>query len=85
MVLEILNNVINHAHASQVNIQLMVYDSILSIIIEDNGIGFNTEKTVLWGIGIISVKSRVEALSGKMQIDSAEQKGTSVTIEIAIP
>lgn len=85
MVLELLNNVIKHAHASQVNIQLMMHDSILSLIIEDNGIGFNPEKTILSGIGIISVKSRVEALSGKMQIDSAEQKGTSVTIEIAIP
>jgi signal transduction histidine kinase len=85
IVLELLNNVIKHAQASQVNIQLMKHDATISLIVEDNGIGFNPEKTILSGIGIISVKSRVEALSGKMQIDSTKQKGTSITIEIAVP
>jgi signal transduction histidine kinase len=63
----------------------MKHDATISLIVEDNGIGFNPEKTILSGIGIISVKSRVEALSGKMQIDSTKQKGTSITIEIAVP
>ncbi|MCG9880664.1 MAG: ATP-binding protein, partial [Bacteroidia bacterium] len=84
IVLELLNNVIKHANASKANIQLIMLDKHLSLILEDNGIGFNPEKTIHSGIGIISIKSRVEALSGKMQIDSMKDRGTSITIEIPV-
>ena len=84
IVLELLNNVIKHAQASTANLQLMHYEQSLSIIIEDNGVGFNTNINEKSGIGIISVKSRVESLSGKMQIDSIVNSGTTITIVIPL-
>lgn len=84
IVLELINNVIKHANATKANIQLIMLDKHLSLILEDNGIGFNPEKTIHSGIGIISIKSRVEALSGRMQIDSMKHRGTSITIEIPV-
>lgn len=81
---ELLQNTIKHASATEVLVQLSMHDTTLSITVEDNGIGFDTESTAGNGVGLQLIKSRVKELNGQLNISSATGKGTSVYIELDI-
>lgn len=82
---ELTNNIVKHGKASVVLIQLSLISDLLMVTVEDNGVGFNVgivETTN--GIGINNVISRIEYLGGKVSIQSENNKGTTVNIEIDI-
>jgi len=81
VVQELLNNIIKHAQASETLVQLSCQDQVLSITIEDNGIGFAPENLSKTGTGMSSIKSRVHALQGKIDILSEMGKGASIYLE----
>ena len=84
---EALNNVVKHARAKEVNISLTLASELsspqLSLVIYDDGIGFNTQ-AVSKGLGFRGIEERVEALGGKLQLDSG-QNGTEYRILIPEP
>ena len=85
IVQELVNNAIRHAAASQVLVQLQLSGKLLSVTVEDNGRGFDTgllQKAQ--GIGWSNIRNRVDFLKGKIDVDSAQGKGTSVLIEIGL-
>ena len=82
---ELLNNIIKYAEAKEVLVQLAKNENHLSITIEDDGKGFDVSSIKNKdGIGLQSMQKRIELLGGKMDIDSAIGKGTSVNIELPI-
>lgn len=86
IILELINNVVKHADATKLTVQLVRYPDYINLTVEDNGKGFDTaratdEKT---GIGLGSIAARVEYLKGKMDIDSREGKGTTVVVDIPV-
>ena len=80
---ELLNNVIKHADASEVDVQLTRTETDLILKVEDDGKGFNID-SVRKGLGLDSIQSRVNVLSGDLNIDSSDNRGTSVVIHIPI-
>jgi two-component system, sensor histidine kinase LadS len=84
IVMELINNVIKHAKAKQAEIQLLANEHDISLMVEDDGVGFTNVKNSSAGVGLLSVRSRVEALNGKFQLDSSPNHGTTVTIEIPL-
>ena len=84
IILELVNNIVKHAGADKVTIQLVKYPDYINLIIEDNGRGFNYEDAIeeKKGIGLGNISSRVEYLRGTLAIDSSPGKGTTVIIEI---
>ena len=80
---ELINNIIKHSNATEVLVQLNCMDNLLAITVEDNGQGFSIEAS-REGIGLDSIKSRVDYLSGKLDIQSKEGMGTSVYIEFIL-
>lgn len=85
VVQELVNNVVKHANAKSVLIQLMQVDETLSITVEDDGCGFNVDSAMRKsGIGMSNLKARVEYLGGTLNIDSSENSGTSVFIEVPL-
>ncbi|PTX58823.1 signal transduction histidine kinase [Kordia periserrulae] len=78
---ELLNNIMKHAQATQVNIQILKLEKGVNIIVEDNGIGFDTTKQHK-GIGLKTIQSRVVNMNGNYLIDSGKGNGTTVTIDI---
>lgn len=82
IILELLNNVIEQADASDVLIQLAIHDDQLNIIVEDDGSGL--EQVLIKGIGLKKVESRVSYLNGKIEYDSYDNSGTTVTIDIPV-
>jgi len=62
---------------------LNLHDSIFQLLYEDDGIGFDQNKTAR-GIGLENVKERLGQLSGNVNIDSVLNRGTAITIEIPV-
>lgn len=83
-ILEIINNIIMHARGTEITIQIIQNQEDITIMIEDNGIGFNIEAANNKGLGLKSTASRIENLNGSFFIDSAIGKGTIVTIILPI-
>lgn len=81
IVQEAVANVLKHANASTLLVQLGLYEREISLIIEDNGSGFDAN-TKSDGIGLKSIKSRVEHIKGLIDIDSKIGTGTTITINI---
>ncbi len=81
---EIVNNIIKHSEATIVNIQIVRHDKELTMMVEDNGIGFDISKIKSDGIGLKNIQSRIEYLNGTVHYDSQPQKGTTVIIEVPI-
>lgn len=78
---ELLNNIIKHAEATEVDIQLLKLEKRISIVVEDNGIGFDMNKDYK-GMGLTTIQSRIVKLKGNYNIDSGKGNGTTVTIDI---
>ena len=82
---ELVTNVIKHANASEAQISITQHSDSLSIIVEDNGSGFNTQQFQnKEGMGLSNIERRVEHLEGTMEADSMPGKGTSVLIDIPL-
>jgi len=80
---EAVNNVIKHAEADKLSIQLVKDQEGVSVSIEDNGKGFDPEsKHINEGIGLKNMRSRVALLKGTLEVDSIVGKGTSLVIYI---
>lgn len=80
---ELLTNIIKHARASKIDIQLHLLEKMIKIIVEDNGVGFNTQKKNT-GIGLQNIKSRLDIFNGILHIDSEINRGTIIDIDIPI-
>ncbi len=85
MIQELITNTIKHANASEIHISLTNHDSLLNIIIEDNGKGFDAKVLPKKeGMGLTTIEKRVEHLEGTFEIDSTKGKGTNIIINIPI-
>jgi signal transduction histidine kinase len=78
---EALNNVLKHAGATEVRIALAVADSRLTMTIADNGRGFVPNLPHPNGNGLKSMKERLEAIGGRLRLESKPGEGTKVTME----
>jgi two-component system NarL family sensor kinase len=81
---EAINNMIRHAEATRIEIILSYVDNNLSLLIRDNGKGFDTstiKKSSSSGIG--NMMKRAKMIGAVYEIQSVEQLGTSITITIA--
>lgn len=81
MVQECINNVIKHASPKLLSLKIMAFENELELWVVDDGVGFNVaEKSS--GLGIRNLKSRVEAINGKVDITSKINSGTQIKIKI---
>lgn len=81
---EAITNIIKHAQATDIQLQLDWADRILSITVEDNGKGFDPKK-IQHGVGLDSMRSRTEELNGTFTLDTAPGRGSTLFMEISIP
>lgn len=83
IVQELVNNVVKHADASEIIVQLTMSPDKVSLAVEDDGKGFNKlriEQTK--GAGIANIKYRVQYFNGTWDIITSPGNGTSVNIEL---
>lgn len=83
---EALNNVLKHANASKIFVQLLLHKSEIIYTFEDDGKGLDLPSLTpeSKGMGLKSINNRVKAMSGIFEIDSSPGKGTAITIQIPL-
>lgn len=82
---ELVNNVIKHAHASAILVQLQQNDNQLFLTVEDDGKGFDIRQTShTRSAGLLNIHSRVAYLKGNIQFHSAPGEGTAIEINIPV-
>lgn len=82
---EAMNNCLKHARAHNISINLDHKDKYLTLIFNDDGVGFDTSiLTKSKQFGLIGMKERVKSLSGMFSIKSTPTKGTLINISIPL-
>jgi signal transduction histidine kinase len=81
VVSEALTNAAKHAHASVVEVEVEASDEFVALLIEDDGVGGADPGQ---GSGLIGLRDRIEALGGRIEIDSPRGRGTSLHITLPI-
>lgn len=81
---ELLLNVVKHARARTVHLEIEQADQHLRISIRDDGIGFDTEERTGAGTGTTSLFGRAKALGGHMVLNSAPGRGTTVSLSVPL-
>ena len=83
---EAVNNVLRHAKATEISIQLMLYENDVVLTVEDNGKGFDT--TIMDSksghFGLSSMENRATAAGGELYVESSPGKGTMLTVELPL-
>ena len=80
---EAINNIVKHAHATEVEIRFKYHLRKLQISITDNGKGFDIDK-VIKGNGLDSMHQRIKQLNGKIEFIQNQPKGTNVKFEMKV-
>jgi signal transduction histidine kinase len=78
---ESLNNVMKHSEATHLWVQFITGSPELQVIVKDNGKGFISAENEK-GVGLSSIRQRVELLGGKCHITSLPGKGTTVILNV---
>jgi len=86
---EVLKNIIKHAGASRVEVTAHASRYDFSVKIRDDGYGFDTsilnpQKRRRDTFGLFSIKERLEYLGGVLELQSTEQGGTLVTLNVPV-
>ena len=71
IVQEQTNNILKHAKATLVHIDISDYGDAVSLFIKDNGIGFDPHQQTK-GIGLVNISNRAEVLNGKLKLFSRQ-------------
>lgn len=82
---ESVNNSIKYGQASDISIQLSADEEEISLLMEDNGKGFDVEDAKQkGGIGLKNMQLRTDYLKGKLEIESYPKQGTTIIVEIPL-
>ena len=87
---EAINNAIKYAQANYILVTLSHSEELLSIVIDDDGIGFNTEEQFSSaslkedgsGMGLSFMQERVKFINGRLFVNSSAGRGTRITVNM---
>lgn len=81
----LIHNILSHSKASEAEVIVEGSDGRVSIVVHDNGIGFdNTTLKKAEGIGLQNARERIEAMQGTIQVRSEKGNGTTIFIQLPI-
>lgn len=84
MVQEALTNVAKHADATSISIVLTRTASSVRLVVEDDGAGFEPGGARDGGLGLPGMRERVALLDGRLRVESAHGKGTTLVAEVPV-
>lgn len=87
IVQEALNNIVKHSKAKTIHVQTIYQPDVFSLVITDDGTGFEPSQlpSIKTGIGLKSVQNRATLIGGIFSLHSIPNEGTTVTIELRNP
>jgi signal transduction histidine kinase len=84
IVQESLTNIVKHARATSVSVVLTRKDDSVSVVVEDDGVGFEPHRAREDGIGLVGMRERVALLGGRLAIESRPGAGTTFVAEVPL-
>ena len=86
---EALTNVLRHAQAQHIWIELSQSDGAVELLVRDDGVGFDVSKTLDWAanrghLGLLGMKERVQILGGRLEVDSKPGLGTRIRLSLPL-
>lgn len=86
---EALTNVVRHASASQIIVQLAKEDDFLFLLVKDDGVGFEPESLRKRSpraatLGLIGMQERAHAAGGTVDVESAVSRGTEIRLKLPL-
>ena len=78
---EALTNVAKYANATEASVQLELDDGCLRVAVQDDGVG-GADPAL--GTGLAGLRDRVDALDGRLEIESEQGCGTTLTVELPL-
>lgn len=82
---ELINNALKHSGCTEIIVDCHQNQDMFFITVEDNGCGFRIPKNAIHpGAGLKNLRNRVQALKGKIDMDSSPGEGTAFNIELSI-
>ena len=84
IVQESLTNIVKHARAGSVSVVLTRKEDAVSVVVEDDGVGFEPGRPRDGGIGLLGMQERVALLGGRLAIESRPGAGTTFVAEVPL-
>jgi signal transduction histidine kinase len=84
IVQEGLTNCARHAQAKNIHVKLEDSSGKLSVLVEDDGVGFDQHRGVAYGLGLLGITERVRELCGQLSIQSEPGKGTRIAVVLPL-
>jgi len=81
---EALNNVVRHAHATEVWLRVTIEQDRLRLVVEDNGRGFDGASDHFTADGLLNMRRRMEELAGDFRIESRPDDGTRILFTLPL-
>ncbi|MEW6288166.1 MAG: response regulator [Chloroflexota bacterium] len=82
---EALTNVVKHAQASRVWVDLTLEGRTITLTVQDNGCGFDTEKPHPGGLGLAGLRERLILAGGIFKVSSSPVRGTILMARLSLP
>jgi signal transduction histidine kinase len=85
LVQESLTNIVKHARATQVKLEIAIQDGAMLILVEDNGVGIDMDRREAVGShGLATMRHRVRSFSGTFDIESPAQGGSRIRVRVPL-
>lgn len=81
---EAFTNTLKHAHASEIQIELIYNSAQVQLRVQDNGCGFNLELPLTVGYGLLNMRERANSIGADLTITSQPGQGTVVGIAVSV-
>lgn len=84
LIQESVNNALKHAQATEIQVKIEIHNGHVSVVVKDNGIGFDPEAKKDGSFGLIGMRERISILDGEIVINTAPNKGTTITMKVPL-
>ena len=81
---ESLTNAVRHAAPRRIDVRLRFGDGWVTLVVKDDGRGFDVADRAGKGYGLTGMRERVDALGGSLSIDSQPGEGSEVSVTLPI-
>lgn len=79
---EALQNAITHGEATIIIVRIEIRKDSSTLIVQDNGVGFNTDEQKENSFGLIGMRERVDMFKGELSVTSKKKQGTRVFVKL---
>ncbi|WP_442905306.1 sensor histidine kinase [Jeotgalibacillus sp. ET6] len=84
LVQESVQNALKHAHATEISVKVEIRQDRITVVIKDNGKGFDPSQKKQGSFGLIGMRERVELLAGEITVNSRPGSGTLILIQVPL-